>query len=119
MNKTAEELKVQLKALEQSNAKELKAWQAQMEEVRHPKPTNTFGIVKQHISHCKTDHISQCKPSFDTDWSNRWTYHKYSPRLDSVRASKGSESRVRLPESELEQSNAKELKAWQAQMEEV
>ena len=29
---------VQLKALETSNAKELKAWQAQMEEVRRPKP---------------------------------------------------------------------------------
>ncbi|KAJ1483700.1 hypothetical protein T484DRAFT_1949413 [Baffinella frigidus] len=32
VNKIAEELKVQLKALEMSNAKELKAWQAQMEE---------------------------------------------------------------------------------------
>ena len=41
------------------------------------------------------DHISHCKTAAGTNWSNRWTYHKYSPRLGCC-AAWGQRSRCRL-----------------------
>ena len=40
---------------------------------QHPGPTK----ITAHL-----DHASHCKTASGTNWSKRWTYHKYSPRLN-------------------------------------